>query len=52
MAVLDSAVKDRDLYNEIEKFESNIAKFTLIELVRNLNALGIQFQITQLKKAI
>jgi len=52
LAVLDSAVKDRDLYNEIEKFESNIAKFTLIELVRNLNALGIQFQITQLKKAI
>lgn len=52
LAVLDSAKKERDLFKEIEKFESNIAKFALIELVKNMNALGAEFQIAQLKNSI
>ena len=50
LAVLDSAKTERDLFNNIEDFESNIAKFTFIELARSMNALGAEFQIAQISK--
>ena len=50
LAVLDSAKTERDLFKDIDKFDSNIAKFTLIELTKNMNSLGAEFQIVQLLK--
>ncbi|MDR6462867.1 DUF6119 family protein [Chryseobacterium sediminis] len=50
LAVLDTSVTKRSLIREIDKFESNIAKFTLIELSKNMRNLGVDFQILQLNK--
>lgn len=50
LAVLDSAKNERDLVTDLEDFESNIAKFALIELSKYMNGLGANFQILQLKK--
>ncbi|MBA5630340.1 DUF6119 family protein [Moheibacter lacus] len=50
LAVADSSKKKRDLFTNIEKFESNIAKFMLTELAKNMRNLGIEFQITQIDK--
>lgn len=51
LAVLDSAKKERDLVTNLVDFESNIAKFALIELSKYMNGLGANFQILQLKKS-
>lgn len=51
LAVLDSAKNERDLVTNLEDFESNIAKFALIELSKYMNGLGANFQILQLKKS-
>lgn len=51
LAVLDSAKNERDLVTNLEDFESNIAKFALIELSKYMNGLGANFQIVQLKKS-
>lgn len=48
LAVLDTAKTKRSLLNNIEKFDSNIAKFTLIELSKNMRTLGANFQIVQI----
>lgn len=48
LAVLDTSTTKRSLVNNIDKFESNIAKFTLIELSKNMRNLGMNFQILQL----
>ncbi|WP_439479374.1 DUF6119 family protein [Chryseobacterium aquaticum] len=50
LAVLDTSDNGRSLDNEIDKFESNIAKFTLVELSKNMRNLGVNFQILQLDK--
>jgi uncharacterized protein (TIGR04141 family) len=50
LAVLDTSDSGRSLVTEIEKFESNIAKFTLVELSKNMRNLGVNFQILQLEK--
>jgi len=50
LAVLDTSDSGRSLATEIEKFESNIAKFTLVELSKNMRNLGVNFQILQLEK--
>jgi len=50
LAVKDNSTKNRNL-KDIEKFSSNIAKFSLNELVGNMRNLGIDFKITQIPKA-
>lgn len=48
LAVLDTSTKTRKLGNQIEEFESNIAKFSLNELAKNMNNQEISFEILQL----
>jgi len=50
LAVLDTSTSKRSLANDISKFNSNIAKFTLIDLSKNMRNLGVNFQILQLDK--
>ncbi|GEN71561.1 hypothetical protein [Chryseobacterium lathyri] len=50
LAVLDTSTSKRSLVNDISKFNSNIAKFTLIDLSKNMRNLGVNFQILQLDK--
>ncbi|WDF46272.1 TIGR04141 family sporadically distributed protein [Chryseobacterium sp. KACC 21268] len=50
LAVLDTSNSGRRLDKEIDKFDSNIAKFTLVELSKNMRNLGVDFQILQLEK--
>jgi uncharacterized protein (TIGR04141 family) len=49
-AVLDTAKTNRLLQNQINLFDSNIAKFSLIELRREINSLGFGFRVIQIKK--
>lgn len=48
LSVLDTSKSKRELEKEIDKFNSNIAKFCLIELYRNMRNLGVEFQIVQI----
>lgn len=49
LAVLDTSKSDREL-NNINEFDSNIAKFALNELSKNMRNLDIKFEILQLEK--
>ncbi|WP_025144352.1 DUF6119 family protein [Pedobacter jeongneungensis] len=49
LAVQDTAKSHRTLLTQIDQFESNIAKFSLNELAKNMNNLEINFQIEQLR---
>jgi len=48
LCVLDTASKERNLKKEITKFNSNIAKFSLQELVKEMKGLDSDFKITQI----
>lgn len=50
LAVLDTASSKRRLETDIVKFDSNIAKFSLNELTKNLRNLEVDFKILQLEK--
>ena len=50
LAVLDTAKTDRSITQDITKFDSNIAKFSLNELAKNMRNLDVKFQILQLQK--
>lgn len=50
LAVLDTVKGSRKLEIDIEKFDSNIAKFSLNELSKNLRNLELEFKILQLEK--
>lgn len=50
LAFVDKSDSGRELKNDLNKFNSNIAKFSLLELKRELNYLGLGFKICQLKK--
>ncbi|MBF4508418.1 TIGR04141 family sporadically distributed protein [Flavobacterium sp. JLP] len=51
LAVLDDSVGSiRKLETDIDKFESNIAKFSLNELCKGLRNLEVEFQILQLER--
>ena len=51
LAVLDTSTKGvRQLESDIESFDSNIAKFSLNELTKNMRNLDVEFQILQLEK--
>jgi uncharacterized protein (TIGR04141 family) len=47
LSVKDTADNVRDLI-DIESFDSNIAKFALNELVKNMKVLGVEFKINQI----
>ncbi len=51
LAFVDASQKNRRLKDHIEQFESNIAKFALIEAYRGIRALGFDFKVIQLNKA-
>ncbi|MCG2611814.1 TIGR04141 family sporadically distributed protein [Flavobacterium sp. SM15] len=50
LAVLDTASNARKLETDIVNFDSNIAKFSLNELSKNLRNLEVDFKILQLEK--
>jgi len=49
LAILDTAVVQRGL-DKIDLFSSNIAKFSLNELIKNMRNLAVDFQIYEIKK--
>lgn len=50
LSVLDTS-DNRILKHDLKKFQSNIAKFCLNELSKNMRSLGVDLQIVQLEKA-
>lgn len=50
LVVLDNSESGRKLENDVRKFDSNIAKFSLNELTKNMRNLEIDFKILQLEK--
>lgn len=50
LAVLDTAQNVRKLETDINKYSSNIAKFSLNELTKNMRNLEVDFKILQLEK--
>jgi uncharacterized protein (TIGR04141 family) len=50
LAFVDEASKPRVLKDELEKFDSNIAKYSLIALKREITGLGFGFKVIQLNK--
>ncbi len=49
LAFVDDAASERDI-NNVEDFQSNIAKFSLIELAKDLRKEGVDLKIIQLKR--
>ena len=49
LAILDTAVIQREL-DKIDLFSSNIAKFSLNELIKNMRNLAVDFRIYEIKK--
>lgn len=49
LAVLDTA-KSKRSFKKIDKFNSNIAKFSLHELVKNMRRLAMDFEIIEIEK--
>jgi len=50
LAVLDTSNNSRKLKTDIRKFDSNIAKFSINELSKNMRNLEVKFEILQLEK--
>ncbi|MBC7936285.1 MAG: TIGR04141 family sporadically distributed protein [Rhizobacter sp.] len=48
LAFVDKGAQKRDLLNDIEKFESSIAKYSILELKKTLMYYGFGFKIVQL----
>ena len=51
LAFVDTSGNDRCLKESIEMFDSNIAKYSLIELKNGIKQYGFDFKIIQLKRA-
>ncbi len=51
LAFVDTSETNRSLKDNIEQFDSNIAKYALIELKNAIKQFGFDFKIIQLKKA-
>lgn len=49
LAFVDTATTKRSLFTEIEKFSSNIAKYSLIELSQDLRLMGFDFKVVQIE---
>ncbi len=50
LAFLDTNIKNYDIEKEIQKFNSNIAKFSLVELYRSMRSSEFEFKICPIKK--
>jgi uncharacterized protein (TIGR04141 family) len=50
LAVVDTAKADRSLDGDLSAFNSNIAKYFLVQLYRAINALRFDFKVIQLKR--
>jgi uncharacterized protein (TIGR04141 family) len=50
LAFVDEATNDRHILRDLATFKSNIAKFTLLELHREIKGMGFEFKLVQLKK--
>jgi uncharacterized protein (TIGR04141 family) len=50
LVFVDEAATNRVLKDDLEKFDSNIAKYSLIDLKREITGLGFGFKVTQLNK--
>lgn len=51
LAFVDKSVTERSLKDKTQKFNSNIAKFSLLELRRELLGMGFGFKIIQLQRS-
>ena len=51
LAFVDTAKTDRSIKTHLSQFDSNIAKFMLLELNREIKAMEFDFKIIQLQKA-
>lgn len=50
LAFVDTADKPRNLKDSITSFRSNIAKYALLELIKEIKAMGFDFRVIQLNK--
>ena len=50
LAVLDTATNERNLKTNVFSFNSNIAKFSLQELVKGMRGIEVEFRFTQIFK--
>jgi len=50
LAFVDTAKSIRSLFSDIRKFDSNIAKYSLIELSQDLRLMGFDFKVVQIEK--
>ena len=50
LAFVDTANAPRSLFSDITKFNSNIAKYSLIELSQDLRQMGFDFKVVQIEK--
>lgn len=50
LGIMDTNVKDRNLANQISEYKSNIAKFSILELERNLRGIGFGFAVAHIKQ--
>lgn len=48
LAFVDTVDKPRKLKDNLTSFRSNIAKYSLLELIKEINAMGFDFKIVQL----
>lgn len=51
LAFVDTSDSMRTLENDLQSFKSNIAKYSLLELISQIKAMGFDFKILQLKRA-
>lgn len=49
LAFVDDAKKEREI-SDIESFDSNIAKFSIIDLKKKINSMGFGFKVIQIKQ--
>lgn len=49
LAFADKAINQRSLKDQIGKFDSNIAKYSLVELRKQILSMGFRFKVIQLK---
>ncbi len=50
LGILDTSSEERNFSDDIKKYKSNIAKFSILELEKNLRGLGLGFAIIHVKK--
>lgn len=51
LSIMDTGAKERSLLSPMKNFHSNIAKFSLQELVKAMRGIGVEFKISQIKRS-